>query len=155
MQRAEFLFGQFRRSDATNPKAFAATIGVNLAQFDVEVIDYVTSPLHGLATKMDYPPGVKQLRDACADHARYLRAKEELAKRGSFVPTKPATRPAMPSGLLSYAEATDNGRLRPIGRFETDAAIKQYNMTPREKNLMRQSLNATHDEWDSIPEAKP
>lgn len=155
MQRAEFLFGQFRRSDAMNPKAFAATIGVNLAQFDREVIDYVTSPLHGLATKMDYPPGVKQLREACADHARFIRARDEMAKRGPIAPSKPTVRPALPKGRLSYAEATDNGRLRPIGRFEDDSAIKKYNMTPRERDLVRQELNITHEQWAAIPEAKP
>lgn len=154
MERAEFLFGQFRRSDATDPKRFAATIGINLAQFDREVIEHVTDPLHGLATKRDYPPSVRELREACADYAKFLRLREEAMARAPLAPTGPIQRPVLPKGRVGYAEATDNGRLRPIGRFEDDSAIKKYNMAPRVKDLVRQSIGATHDEWDAIPNAR-
>jgi hypothetical protein len=68
--RALRMFGYFRKAEANDPKAFAAAIVLRLAQYPKEVIDEITDPLTGLASKFDYPPSVRQLREACEEEMR-------------------------------------------------------------------------------------
>lgn len=65
MERAIFLFGQFRRGEANDPDTYTATISLLLSEFDADVIQHVTDPRTGLVRTCKFLPDGPEVLEAC------------------------------------------------------------------------------------------
>ena len=74
LAKAQSLAGQFRRSDADDPRTFAAAWAVVMADFPPCVLDHVCHPAKGLASAMPFLPSVFEVREACVAHYTFLLA---------------------------------------------------------------------------------
>lgn len=59
------LFGCYRKTEANDAEVLAAAVAATLAEFPVEVIEYVTDPRTGLPATSKWPPTVFEVREAC------------------------------------------------------------------------------------------
>lgn len=57
-------------------------IAATLAEYSPEVIEYITDPRTGLPAKLKWLPTVAEVREACEDHSKYLKARAELLRKG-------------------------------------------------------------------------
>ena len=106
---ARAIFSAYRRDDFADPDMFVVQLGTLLEQYDVGVIEYISSPTTGVQRKYDYPPNIKQIGDACEAEAarRFEIAKAARAPRPQlnrpYVP--PANYPGCRANLLVLHEA--------------------------------------------------
>lgn len=116
------MFGSFRRGEANDPEIYATAIAKVLSGYDRGVIDFVTDPATGMASKSDFLPTVNELKKACEEKAgEYYRAErrerliqEQLEARATLAISDQRAREPNPN-LITAAELGDR---RPIGRFE-------------------------------------
>jgi len=59
------MYGFWRKSDAFDPEIFAAGAAAVLSEYEMWVVDLVTDPRTGLPSRLQFPPTVKEIRDAC------------------------------------------------------------------------------------------
>jgi len=91
-ERARLLLGCYRRGDANDPDTYVAAITATLARYPEDVIRDVTHPAHGLPTKKDFLPTVREVYLACEEimqprreaAARQARIDKQLAERAEF-----------------------------------------------------------------------
>lgn len=57
-------------------------VAATLAEYAQEVIEYVTDPRTGLPAKLKWLPSVAEVREACEDHSKYLKARAQLLAKG-------------------------------------------------------------------------
>jgi hypothetical protein len=81
-ERAKILFGCYRRGEANDPDTYVAAITAVLAEYDLDVIKYVTDPRTGLPRKTNFLPTIPELDKACVEHANFVRSRDELIARG-------------------------------------------------------------------------
>lgn len=74
-ERAQLMFGCYRRGDANDPEIYAMAIAAVLAEYPAEVIKAVTDPRKGLPRKLKWLPSVAELAEACDEEGRYQAAK--------------------------------------------------------------------------------
>lgn len=67
-ERAEVLFGCYRRGDANNPDIYVNAVAAVLGEYPEETIRYVTDPRTGIPSKVNWMPSVGEIRQACEDH---------------------------------------------------------------------------------------
>ena len=80
-ERARLLFGCFRKGEANDPVIFAAGIAANLALYPADVIEEVTSPVKGIATRVDWLPTIAEIRRACDEIMRPRRRRLLMMSR--------------------------------------------------------------------------
>lgn len=71
-QRAEILFGSYRKGDANDPDTYCASITAVLATFSEPVVRFVTDPRTGLASTLKWLPSVAEVKEACVSRQAYL-----------------------------------------------------------------------------------
>lgn len=71
------MYAFWRKSDAFDPEIFAAGAAAVLAEFPSWVVDLVTDPRTGLPSQLDFPPTIKEVRDACTTLVDMRRRREE------------------------------------------------------------------------------
>jgi hypothetical protein len=76
------LFGCYRKGDANDPEIYTAAIASTLADFPAEVVQYVTDPRTGLASKLKWLPNVAEVREECERHMEWVRKRDDLIARG-------------------------------------------------------------------------
>lgn len=96
MERANLLFGCYRRGDANNPDVYVAAVTAVLVMYDDDLIREVTDPRTGIQTMGDFtrfPPNAGELKSYCAAHAAY---KARLAGYADLPPVD-RNRPLLPA----------------------------------------------------------
>lgn len=104
LRRVSILLGCYRKDDATNPEIYSAAIGAVFEDFSDEVVEYVTDPRTGLASKCQWLPTVKEVKDACqeaadriADEIRRKRdLEQQMRERAKFEAEQAAKRNRTP-----------------------------------------------------------
>lgn len=76
------MFGCYRKADANDPEIYTAAIAATLADYEPEIIQYVTDPRTGLPSKLKWLPTVAEVREACEGHADYVKACNALLAKG-------------------------------------------------------------------------
>ena len=87
--RAKLMFACYRRDDATNPDQYAAAIALVLSEYPRSCVEFVTDPRTGVQLKCNFPPTVKEVREACdAEMTRIKRMSVPTHKfqRAPYVP---------------------------------------------------------------------
>lgn len=67
-ERANLLFGCYRKGDANDPKTYVTAVAAVLAEYPEDTIRFVTDPRTGLPSKVDWMPTVGEVKRACEDH---------------------------------------------------------------------------------------
>ena len=81
VQRAQILFGSYRRDDAANPETYAVSISMVLSEYPRAVVDLVTDPRTGIASRQNFLPTVFEVKDACeAEMKRIATMSKPLVK---------------------------------------------------------------------------
>jgi hypothetical protein len=57
-------------------------IAATLAEYSAEVMQHVTDPRTGIPAKLKFLPSVAEVREACEDHSKYVRARQHLLDKG-------------------------------------------------------------------------
>lgn len=113
--RARVLLGCYRKGEANDPQMYSAAVSALLAQYSRYVIEQVTHPLSGLASRTDWMPTLKELKAAC----------EQEAQRENRINNTQPMRPqikytgAKSSGASHFDLIAKHGR--PVGAFENPA----------------------------------
>lgn len=81
-QRTAVLFGCYRTGQANDPETYTMAVAATLAEYPPEVIEHVTDPRTGLPAKLKFLPSVAEVREACEDHWKYVRARQALLDKG-------------------------------------------------------------------------
>lgn len=90
------LLGCYRVGDAHDPETYISAVVSVLARFPTEIIDRVTEPSTGLASKVKWLPTVAEVREACdaeateiATHRRYAALPKPVFSRMAPVRREP------------------------------------------------------------------
>lgn len=67
-ERAQLLFGCYRKGDANDPKTYVTAVAAVLADYPAETIRFVTDPRTGLPSRGEWMPTVGEVKRACEDH---------------------------------------------------------------------------------------
>jgi hypothetical protein len=129
VERAKLMFGCYRKGDAADPETYAAAIAAVLANYPLETVLRVTNPVHGLPSRSNWLPTVKEVREACdeieqrkqrfADNA--TRDLEQLEARRLEDEAR-KRRPTLPELKAKYGETYGLG---PVFDEVEDAAEKR------------------------------
>jgi hypothetical protein len=76
------LFGCYRRGEANDPETYTMAIAATLADYPREVVEHVTDPRTGLPAKLKFLPAVAEVREACEDYWKFMKARDELMRKG-------------------------------------------------------------------------
>lgn len=114
-QRAEVLFGCYRRSDANDPERYVAAVAAVLSLYDFELIREVTDPRTGIMTTEKFAafmPNAGELRIYCEAQAA---RKDRLKHLGERRAPSPADRylaapPPLPGDLANVHIPATNVR---------------------------------------------
>ena len=159
VERAKLLMGCYRRDDTADPDTYAAAVSAILAGYSPDVVQRVTDPRTGLASRLQWLPSVKEVRDACeelarraASAARIERQREEtLAERRRFEEAK--QRPTMTELRQRYgarwglSQADD----RSISEEEADRLRKERAQQVNHRILMDEYARAGVEPIEAAP----
>jgi hypothetical protein len=112
MQRAEVLFGCYRRGDANDPERYVGSIAAVLSLYEEEIIREATDPRFGISTSekhRSFMPNSGELKAYCDALADRKYRMEQLAKIPRPVPAShrlDAPEPA--SGSFANIHVPDN-----------------------------------------------
>jgi hypothetical protein len=121
MERTILMVGSFRRGEAGDPGIYTAAVAKVLAGYENDVMDYVTDPAVGLASKSDFLPTIKQIKDACEDRLavlteKALRRRDYLEQIAQPLPIADMRPKEVNPNLIGWQDLPPD--YRPIGRFE-------------------------------------
>ena len=77
LERAQLMFGCFRKDEAQNPDVYANAIAATFEQYPQAVVDFVTDPRTGIPSESKWLPNVAEVRAFCNAAAARM---ETLAK---------------------------------------------------------------------------
>lgn len=77
LKAVRVMYAFWRKSDAFDPEMFAAGAAAVLAEYPSWVVDLVTDPRTGLPSQLDFPPTIKEVKDACETLVEMRRRREE------------------------------------------------------------------------------
>ena len=81
-ERTGILFGCYRRGEANDPEIYTMAIAATLAEYPREVVEHVTDPRTGLPAKLKFLPSVAEVREACEDQWKFVKARQQLIEKG-------------------------------------------------------------------------
>lgn len=94
LNRTKILFSCYRKDEAHDPETYCAAVAATLAEFERQVVDYVTDPRTGLPSDSKWLPNIAEVRDACVREAgrRARLAQPSIAERRlAYRPPAPRT----------------------------------------------------------------
>lgn len=112
--RIEQMLSAFRKTDYRDPKAFVTQVAMNLALYPMEVVEYVTSPTTGIQTRLQWPPSLAEIVEACRAEKVH---REKVAKYANMLPALPPP-PGAKFSIEQSFEAMTAKHGRPTGPFE-------------------------------------
>lgn len=128
LARIEMLLSAYRKTEYRDPESFATQVATNLASFSPEVVEYVTSPTTGLQTRLQWPPSLAEIVEACRAEQAH---RDKVARYSAMGPPTKRLPPPMHSGVTgdggkgtiytskAFAQAIEKHG-RPIGPFENN-----------------------------------
>jgi hypothetical protein len=86
MERAQLMFGCYRRGDANDPDTYVAAVSMVLSRYSAEVVKTVTDPFSGLPSRKSESgwtglPDVADVKQACEDEAARAERYQQLGAR--------------------------------------------------------------------------
>ena len=88
---------------------------MNLMKFPQEIIEYVSAPETGIQTRLQWPPSLAEILDACTAEQNH---REKVARYSAMGPIAKRLPPPKFSAEQSF-EAMTKKYGRPFGPFET------------------------------------
>ena len=76
------LFGCYRTGLANDPETYTMAVAATLADYPPEVIQHVTDPRTGLPAKCKWLPSVAEVREACEDYWKFVKARQSFLDKG-------------------------------------------------------------------------
>lgn len=67
-ERAQLLFGCYRKGDANDPKTYVTAVAAVLSDYPEETIRFVTDPRTGMPSRGEWMPTVGEIKRACEEH---------------------------------------------------------------------------------------
>ena len=149
MQRAEILFGCYRKGEANDPKVYVAAVAAVLALYPEETIKFVTDPRTGIPSKINWMPNVGEVRQACEDHygpirralEREAQGRRQIAERDQFTLTDGLPR-------KSYEELIADCQARGL-----DIGPKKAGVQAIDEFLAEHGV--TREQFDAMPNLPP
>jgi hypothetical protein len=149
-ERANLLFGCYRRGDANDPDTYVAAIAMILSKYAVEVIKEVTDPYSGLPSKKKENgysgmPDVADVREACDDEANRIARMDRYSK----LPAPDFSRPRLaapqrvPGDLATIFVPESNPRYAALLEWSKTADGRKF------KFEQRPGIWVSHDIWDA------
>jgi hypothetical protein len=123
-KRIELLLSAYRRDDYADPVGFVTQLGLVLADYPDDVIEYVTDPRTGIQHRQKFPPVIAEVADACHERLEYLQrsAEAEAWQKRRRIAAQYQLKAPEPQKLPGQMDAKEfNERFpgqRPVGRFE-------------------------------------
>jgi hypothetical protein len=148
-ERAQVLFGCYRKGEANDPETYVAAVAAVLATYPEETIRYVTDPRTGIPAKINWMPNVGEVRQACDDHYGPTRRaiEREASERRQLEERKRLAPPAGPK--KTYEEIVQDCRSRGLMIGGGKKAWAAPNITE-----VCDRLGITREEFDALPDAK-
>lgn len=86
LKAVRVMYAFWRKSDAFDPEMFAAGAAAVLSEYPSWVVDLVTDPRTGLPSQLDFPPTIKEVKDACNTlvEMRSRREERQTSLRAQF-----------------------------------------------------------------------
>ncbi len=156
MKRAQLLLGCFRKGDAADPDTYVAAISVVLANYPDDIVAQVTDPMRGLASRSNFLPNVKEVRDACeaiaTDRSRRMQeaihVEKQLRERAEREAEQTRSRPTY-AELQARCEAAGF----PIGKRDPSYRPSLESKAKAAKEF-RDKFDVPDDVWRMIPDAR-
>lgn len=152
-QRAEVLFGCYRRGDANDPERYVAAIAAVLSTYDFELIREVTDPRTGICTDekyMSFMPNAGELKRYCeAEAARRDRLKRlgDLPKPNLLRLAAPNPRDAPAGAFANVFVPNDNPRYSSLVKWSETADPRLFRFG--RSSDARGGIWISHEIWDS------
>ena len=147
-QRAEVLFGCYRRGDANDPARYVAAIAAVLSMYDADLIREVTDPRTGICTAekyMTFMPNAGELKVYCDGIAVRKDRLQHLGTRA--VPAlRLAPPPPAPGDLATIFVPDNNPRYRALVEWAKTADPRKWKYGKSSDN--KQGIWIAHDIWD-------
>jgi hypothetical protein len=148
-ERANLLFGCYRRGDANDPDTYVAAVAMVLSKYAVEVIKAVTDPYSGLPSKKKENgysgmPDVADVREACDDEANRIARMERYRQLPApdFDRPRLAAPPRQPGDLATIFVPESNPRYPALLEWSKTADGRKF------KFETRPGIWIAHDIWD-------
>lgn len=147
MQRAEILFGSYRRGDANDPERYVAAIAAVLSMYEPDLIREVTDPRSGIATTekyMSFMPNAGELKVYCDQQAAI---RDRIQRLGAlpavdFNRQRLAPPPRQPGDLATIFVPASNPRYAALVKWSETADERKF------KFETRPGIWVAHDIWD-------
>lgn len=123
------MMGYLRKGEANDPVRYPLALAEILSDFPRPVIDKITST-HGLASKLDFMPTLRELKEECEEEARLY----EASRKPKFTYRAPEHRPP------SFAPNTFIPEGSP--HYQTMVAMSEH---PSAKHLKLSRFEDRHD----------
>lgn len=148
-QRAEVLFGSYRRGDANNPDRYVAAVAAVLSSYDADLMREVTDPRTGIqATEkfMSFMPNAGELKVYC-DGVAAVRARIErlgALPRVDFSRARlPRPEPA-PGDLATVFVPINNSRCAELIEWAKTGDRRRWKY-----DSVRPGIWVSYDTWDN------
>lgn len=145
-ERADLLFGCYRRGEANDPETYCAAVAAVLAEYPEETIRYVTDPRSGLPSRVHWMPTVGEVRQACESHYGPMRRamEREAAERRQLAERKtlaiPDCRPRK-----TYEELIADCQARGLNVGPKKPAVETIDSFLAAHNVTRKQFDAIPD----------
>lgn len=81
-ERAQMMFGCYRKGDANDPETYTAAVAAILSEYSPEVVQRVTDPRTGIPRRMKFMPNPAEVAEACDNAKASIKAEKILAQKG-------------------------------------------------------------------------
>lgn len=147
VERAEVLFGCYRKGDANDPETYVAAIAAVLADYPAETIRFVTDPRTGIPSRVSWMPTVGEVKRACEDHYGPTRRaiEREAAERRQIADREKLA-------------ITDNRPRKTYEELVADCQARGLNIGPKKLGLVQpidSFLNehgVSREQFDAMPD---
>lgn len=147
MQRAEVLFGSYRRGDANDPERYVAAIAAVLSMYEPDLIREITDPRSSIATTekfMSFMPNAGELKVYCDGVAA---VRDRIRKMAAWPAPDPsrmrlAAPVPMPGDKATVLVPKENQRYPAMVEWAKTADERLWKFDPR-------GIWVSWDTWDS------
>lgn len=152
MQRAEILFGSYRRGDANDPERYVGSIAAVLSLYDPDLIREVTDPRTGIQTTdkhASFMPNAGELKRYCEGVAAHRERMTRLAAVPRPVPAdrRLAAPPAAPGSFANVFVPEGHRRYAGLQKWAETADPKFWRYGPSSDG--RPGLWVAYNVWDA------
>lgn len=102
MARIEMILSAYRKADYHNPEAFMMQVAINLRTVPKEIIEYVSAPETGIQRRLQWPPTLAEIVEACAAEIAW---RQKIKRYSAMRPTVKA----LPQAPLASGVQGDGG----------------------------------------------